>query len=358
MNRVLKGVLTIVIIGVIAMIILYPKIGWPWEQEPAAEQAGPAAFGAPRALQVSGVVVQPERLVDRITVTGEVVPNEFLELKSEISGKIEGLFFDEGKPVRKGQLLVKINVDDLLAQREKLSYTKQLRETLELRQRQLLEREAISQEEYDQALAELQTSAADIVVLDTEIAKSEIRAPFDGVMGIRQVSPGAYITSSTIIAPLYSIQPAKVEFAVPAKYSAQVSTGSTITFTTEGVRDTFAGRVYALEPRIDPATRTLRIRALCANRSRLLLPGQFTRVNLVLSEQDSAIMVPTEAVIPELGGTKVFVLRQKRAAAVPVQTGVRTDTHLEITSGLSIGDTVLTSGTLQLRQGMEVNVNL
>ncbi|MDX1409930.1 MAG: efflux RND transporter periplasmic adaptor subunit, partial [Saprospiraceae bacterium] len=272
MHRFLKGVLALVIIGVIALIILYPKIGWPWQQDDNSAEAGPPAFAAATTLNVTGIVVTPQHLVDRITVTGTIVPNEFLELKSEISGKIEAIHFEEGQSVRKGQLLVKINVDDLLAQREKLNYSRQLRETLELRQRQLLEREAISQEEYDQALAELQTSEADIVVLNTEIAKSEIRAPFDGIVGIRQVSQGAYITSANVIAPFYSIQPAKVEFAVPAKYSTQVQNGSTISFTTEGIQDTFSGRVYALEPRIDPGTRTLRIRARCPNSRRLLLP--------------------------------------------------------------------------------------
>jgi membrane fusion protein (multidrug efflux system) len=328
-------------------------------QQPESEQST-ATSGPPgpsqRKLTVTGVIVEPKQFVNKISVTGEIVPNEFLELKSEISGKIDRIYFKEGQAVKKGQLLVKINVDDLIAEREKLLYTKKLRETLEHRYRQLLDREAISQEEYDQSLTELQTADADINVLNTEIQKSEIRAPFSGIVGLRQVSQGAYVTSATVLAPLYSIHPAKVQFAIPSKYSTQVKVGNRISFTTEGIPTIFEGELYAIEPRVDPNTRTLTLRARCPNRDGKLLPGQFIRVELILEIKENVMMVPTEAVIPELGTNKVYIQRGGVVVPAIVETGTRTDTDLEITSGIEAGDTVLTSGILQLRPGMGINV--
>jgi membrane fusion protein (multidrug efflux system) len=357
MSRFVKGLVVIILLGVIILIILYPKIGWPWDEATEAEGTAPAVMTAP-VLQVDGVVATPKKLVSKLSVTGEVVPNEFVELRSEISGILSEINFREGAAVRKGQVLARINVDDLHAERAKLVHEQRLRETLENRQRQLLEREAISQEEYDEALNELNTATADIAVIDVEIARSVITAPFAGVIGLREVSEGAYITPTDVIAPLYSIHPAKIQFAVPGKYSSKVKVGDRVAFTTEGAVDTFIGDVYAVEPRVDPNTRTLAMRARCPNPQGVLLPGQFARVDIVLQQKDSVIMVPTQAVVPELGGNKVFLSQGDRVAAVNVETGVRTDTELEILSGIAPGDTVITTGILQVRPGTEVKVNL
>lgn len=357
MNRFLKGVLVLIILGVLVLIVLYPKIGLPWQSEPIPENAQ-AGSQATQVLEVNGIVVQPSELRNTLSITGEVIANEFVEIKSELSGILQEIRFDEGQRVRKGDLLARINVDELLAEREKLKYTQQLRETLEHRQRQLLEREAISQEEYDQALNELQTVGADIELINVQIEKSYIRAPFSGIIGLRDVSEGAYVTSSTVLAPLYSIDPVKIDFAIPGKYSTQLRTGKPISFTTEGVNQEFHGTVYAIEPRIDPNTRTVTLRARCPNPHGLLLPGQYARIDLVLENKDSVLMVPTQAVIPELQGNKVFVAKGGRASAVNVETGIRTETELEITGGLNPGDTIITTGILQIRHGTEVDVEI
>lgn len=357
MSRFVKGLVVIVLLAVVILIVLYPKIGWPWEKDPEASEATQASMAQP-ALEVDAIIAEPKELINKLSVTGEVVPNEFVELRSERSGVLNEIHFREGGAVRKGQVLGRINIDDLRAEREKLIHEQKLRETLENRQRQLLEREAISQEEYDEALNELNTATADIAVLDVEIAKSVITAPFSGVMGLRQVSEGAYITPSDVIAPLYSIHPAKIQFAIPGKYSGEVETGDRVFFTTEGVMDTFAGNIYAIEPRVDPGTRTLTMRARCPNPGGVLLPGQFTRVEIVLQQKDSVIMVPTQAVVPELGGNKIFLSKGGKVTPVNVETGMRTDTELEISSGIAPGDTVITTGILQVRPGMDVKINL
>jgi len=245
-----------------------------------------------------------------------------------------------------------------MAQLKKAQYTEKLRKETEFRQRQLLEREAISQEEYDQSLTELQTSQADIQLLQTQIDKSNIRAPFDGVVGLRSISEGAYVTSSTNIAPFYSINPVKVEFAIPGKYANRISVGSEVSFTTDVSDKGYTGKVYAVEPKIDPNTRTLKIRAKSPNPDGELIPGQFVKIDLQLERKENVLMVPTEAVVPELSSSKVFVLANGLVSEKKVETGMRTSTDLEIVSGLNPGDTVITTGILQIRQGMPVNVSL
>jgi membrane fusion protein (multidrug efflux system) len=219
-----------------------------------------------------------------------------------------------------------------------------------------LEKDAISQEEYDNALNRLNTNTADLKLLEAQLDKTQIIAPFEGVIGLRYISDGAYITPNTVIATLYNISPAKIEFAVPGRYSTQVKPGQKILFTIESDDRNFVGEVYAIEPRIDPTTRTLKIRAIAENSRGLLLPGQFVKVGLILSSIKNAILVPTEAVIPDLNNHKVFIMEGGKAKEVKVETGMRTDKELEILSGLNLGDSLITTGILQLRAGMGVQV--
>jgi membrane fusion protein (multidrug efflux system) len=357
MNKTTKRILGAVIAIVLLGIVFYPKMDF-LKADSAAAASGPPSRGGGGPMTVSAVVIEPTLLENKISVTGEILANESLDLKSEISGKVARIYFREGQEVKKGALLVKINVDELIAQREKIVYTQKLREDSELRQRQLLEREAISQEEYEQALNELQTNMADLKLVETQIRKSEIRAPFDGIIGLREISEGSYITPTNVIAAYYSINPIKVQFAIPGRYSTRVQKGSDITFSVDATLDIFNGKVYAIEPKLNPNTRTLTMRAICQNPGNVLLPGQFARVQFILDRKEDALMVPTQAVIPELDGTKVFLSKGGKVVQQYVKTGIRTDTYLEITEGLSSMDTVLTSGILQVRPGMEINVNL
>jgi membrane fusion protein (multidrug efflux system) len=359
MSKVAKRLLGLLISFLILYVILMPKFDWMrfWESSEPAIEAGPSQ-GRDQRLLVSAIITEPTLLENSITITGGIIPNESVEIKSEISGKVDAIRFKEGTNVRKGDLLVKINVDDLLAQRQKARYTEELREDIEFRQRQLLEREAISQEEYDQSLTELQTARADIDLLETQIDKSYVRAPFNGMVGLRNISLGAYITPSSIITDLSSIDPVKIEFSIPGKYSNRIKEGSKISFTTDASEQVYMGTVYAREPRIDPNTRTLKVRAISANPGGGLLPGQFVRIELNLDRKENVLMVPTEAVVPELNSSKVFVLNNGIISEKKIETGIRTATHLEVTSGLNHGDTVITTGILQVRIGMPVKVSL
>ncbi|MEP2670940.1 MAG: efflux RND transporter periplasmic adaptor subunit [Cyclobacteriaceae bacterium] len=345
----------LIFLAVVALLVL-PKLDlWGGEDEPAADGAQGARRG-PGSLQVEAMVITPSKLDNIVVITGSVQANESLELKSETAGKITKIYFQEGKAVKKGDLLVQVNDEEIKAELTKQRFNKKLNEGIEFRQRKLLEKDAISQEEYDNALNKLNTSLADIAVLEAQLEKTKIRAPFDGIIGLRYVSEGALIATSTAIANLYNISPAKIEFAIPGRYSMQVKPKQKINFAVESDTSVFVGEVYAIEPQIDANTRTLKIRAMAENTKGLLLPGQFVRVELILGSTNNAILVPTEAVIPELNGHKVFISENGKAKEVVVQTGIRDNLRLEIVSGLHPQDTLITTGILQLRNGLDIQI--
>lgn len=350
-----KTLITVAIVAVVIFLLALPKLNLFGDK--AKQQAAPGQGGGSQTLFVDAIVIKPAKLDNKLNVTGSVLPNESLELKSEVSGKIISIAFKEGKQVKKGDLLIRTNDDEIAAQLEKQKYNRKLNEDNEFRQRKLLEKDAISQEEYDNALNRLNTTGADIQLLETQLAKTKVRAPFDGVIGLRFVSEGAYISPSTVIATLYNISPAKIDFAIPGRYSTQVSPGKKIRFTIESDMKIYEGEVYAIEPRIDPDTRTLKIRALADNKGGNLLPGQFVKVELILQSTNNAILIPTQAVIPEQNGKKVFVLENGKAAEVRIETGIRTEDSLEVLSGLNVGDTLLTTGILQLRSGIGIKIS-
>jgi membrane fusion protein, multidrug efflux system len=350
-----KTVITTITVLVIVLLIALPKLGW-FRTKASSNQSSAAMPGAKPKLLVEALVIKESKLDNKLVVTGSVLPNESLELKSESSGKIVSISFKEGKAVTKGSLLLEINNDDLKAQLQKQKYNQKLNEDNEFRQRKLLEKEAISQEEYDNALNRLNTTVADIQILEAQLEKTRIKAPFDGVIGLRYVSLGAYISPSTVVATLYNISPAKIEFAVPARYSSQVKPNEKVFCRVENDLTVYEGLVYAVEPRIDLETRTLKIRAQADNKSGNLLPGQFVKVELILESLPNALLVPTEAVIPDQGGKKVFISERGKAKEVKIETGIRTENSLEVLSGLKAGDTLLTTGILQLRQGLDIEI--
>jgi membrane fusion protein (multidrug efflux system) len=172
------------------------------------------------------------------------------------------------------------------------------------------------------------------------------------------VSEGGYVSQTTRIASIQKLNPVKVDFAIPEKYAGKVAVGDLVNFSNEETRLQFTGRIYAIEPRIDPTMGTLQLRAMCENQSRRIFPGAFVQIELRLKQISDALMIPTQAVIPVLKGQTVLVRRNGVVASVPVKTGIRTATSVQITSGLSVGDTVITTGIMQLRPGMPVNVTV
>jgi membrane fusion protein (multidrug efflux system) len=351
-----KQIITGVIVVVVIFLLALPKIGWFSDNNDGGDaQGSPGPQRAP-LLPVEAMIMKPQRLDNKLIVTGSILANESLELKSEINGKITDITFEEGSNVKKGSVLVRINDEEVRAQLLKEKHNQKLNQDNEFRQRKLLEKDAISQEEYDNALNRLHTAQADVKVLEAQLAKTQLVAPFDGIIGLRYISEGAYISPNTIIATLYNNSPAKIEFAIPSRYSSQVAAGKEIYFKVENDTTRYNGRVYAIEPRIDPETRTLKLRALADNSKGALLPGQFVELELILGTSNVALLVPTEAVVPEQSGKKVFMLENGKVKEVGIETGIRSNTSLEVLTGLQPNDTILTTGILQLRPGMPVQI--
>lgn len=355
MNKITKTVLAVLILLVVAGIIIYPKLNLSDGEGEGKPAAGGRAASGP--VPVTVLVTENQELENTISITGSIMANESVQLSPEMAGMITRINFTEGQRVKKGQPLVYLNDDELRAQLERLNYTRKLFEQSENRQRQLLEREAISQEEYDIALNELNTNLSDLKVVQAQLAKSIIRAPFAGTIGLRQVSTGSYVSPADPIATLVNIDPVKIEFSVPERYASEVATGDKVSFSRseDGIKSR-TGEVYAVEPRINTETRTLTIRALSDNKDRKLLPGMFVRIKLVLDVSDNSIMIPAQSLIPEMEGYKVFVVEGGKAVEKKIDTGMRTENMVEVTKGLVPGDSVLTTGILQVRNGSPVRV--
>lgn len=356
MSKITKNILTVCIILLIVAGIFYPKLKALFKPKDEKEKKEVATKAKGGKTSVIVTVLSPTRLDDLVNTNGTILPNEEVEIRSEISGRIVTLNIKEGDVVRKGTTLLHINDEDLQARLKKLGYNKKLAEDNEARQKRLLEKEAISQREYDIAVNSVNTVSADMEDLSAQIQKMTIKAPFDGIIGFRFVSLGSYISPTTKIATLTNTNPAKIEFAIPAKYSSIVRVGSKIDFSVENSEQKFIGTVYAIDPKIDSDTRTLQIRAIAPNPTHKLIPGSFARVELVLKSKGSAIMIPTEAIIPEQKGNKVFVVKNGRAMSVKVQLGTRGDKNVEVLSGLSSGDTLITTGIMQVKPEGEVDI--
>jgi membrane fusion protein (multidrug efflux system) len=345
-----RGVGIAIAIAALALLAA-PKL---LELRRASEPA--ATVPARPVLNVRVHPVVPGQLTERLAATGTVRANEQVEIVSEISGKISEIYFNEGSRVAQGTLLLKIDDSELLAERRRALYRVELAERAEARQQQLLDEGVISSETYDVALGELNVLRAELQLIEAQLLKTEIRAPFGGIIGLRWVSPGSYLSSQTRIASLHDLDPVKLDFAVPERYSALMRIGEEITFTVDGFQRSFPGTVYAIEPSVDAATRSLRVRARGHNSDGALVPGTFANVNLVLRSVDDALTVPSIAIIPELGGKKVFIYDDGTAQPRTVETGIRTENEVQITSGLTEGDLVIISGILQLRPGLEVEI--
>jgi|SRR5690554_1604262 len=349
MKHKIKLIVIIVVVIVAVVLLALPKLDSSENQNVQSNTNAP--------LPVKAYIIKPQTLANNVLTSGTILANEEVELKSEESGKITNIYFKEGSRVKKGDLLVKINDAELQAQLEKAKYNLKLLEDREYRQRVLLEREAISKEDYEVSLNELNVVKADIELIKAQIEKTEIRAPFDGIIGLRNVSEGSFVNTNTIIATLQNINPVKIDFAIPEKYAGIVKTGDLVRFKIVGRDEIYTAKVYAIEPKIDPLTRTLKLRAVYSNPAGNILPGSFADVELILEKIDNAIMVPTHSIVPELKSQKVFLYKNGQAVSQNVEIGTRTDQRVQIVSGLKENDTLITSGILQIRPGMPVVIS-
>lgn len=344
-------IILLIVFFALALVFVLPKVFNP-------KKIATASSTKPALLSVDAVVVKQRTIANKAYTTGTLIANEEVDLRSEITGKVSKIFFQEGANVARNQQLLKINDDELQAQKKRTESQLRLAELREARQRQLLAEKAASQEEYDIALNELNSLKAQLEVLIAQLDRTEIRAPFSGKVGLRYVSEGSYVSPSTRITTLQSSTPIKLDFSIPEKYAAQVRVNDKLFFRVQSSAKLFEATVYAIEPRIDLNTRTIQLRAICPNKDGELIAGSFADVELVLQELQNALMIPSEALVPELKGQKVFIIRDGKVADQPVEIGLRTEKEVQVVSGLSVDDTLLTTGMLQVRAGMTVSLNI
>jgi len=309
---------------------------------------GHSSGAALSVTSVEGFVAKPSVLTERVTASGNLVPAEETELHPEASGRVVSLHLPEGRLVRKGELLLKIFDEDLKTQLRKLETQQRQAEITEQRLAELLKVKGVSQQEYDLAVLQTQTVKADIELLRVNLNKTEIRAPYDGILGLRRISTGAYVTPATAVTTIRSASALKLDFAVPEKYSQQLRIGQTLEFMVEGNTSTRKAKVQATEERISEGSRDLKVRATISN-SQGLLPGAFAEVSLEIGNNSKALLIPNQAIIPQARDKKVILCKGGKATFVIVKTGVRQAGMIEITEGIAPGDTVCTTGMLFLR---------
>ncbi|MGV3613186.1 MAG: efflux RND transporter periplasmic adaptor subunit [Fluviicola sp.] len=340
--------MTLKITSIVALTLLLTACGE--EKEDLKAQKAPV-------VTVDVVEIKAGEVLRSIAIPGSVIPNEQVDIYSEVSGRIQRIAFKEGQSVAKGTILIQVDSDILKAQKAQLMVEQELAQKDEARKKSLYQSKGISLQDYEVAQSALADSKAKLDLLNVQISKATIRAPFSGKIGLRHVSEGAFISSSTLITSIVQENPVKIEFSVPEKYARNVKIGQVIQFKTDGDSKSYTGKVYAFEPRIDEGTRMMTVRASLPNPGGLIA-GSFVSINYDMGKEENAFMVPTESIIPILKGQKVFVVRNGLVEEVPVEIGIRTPDKVQVIGNLKEGDQVLISGLLAVRPGAPVKTKL
>lgn len=336
------------------VFIVSLNIGCKSEKKDAAQAGGPRNAGP---LSVEAFVVRPAGLSSTIEVPGSLLPFEETSIRSEISGRIVALNIKEGLNVSRGSLLVKLFDGDLQAQLKKLEVQLAIAEKTVERQKQLLDIGGISKQEYD--LSELQTNnlKADIELVKVNINKTEIRAPFDGRIGLKNISMGAYISPTDILTTISQVNKLKLQFTVPEKYGSVVQRGQSVQFALDGSPRNYKASVIATESAIEENTRSLAVRSVVDAGDRFLVPGAFAKVKMILGREENALMIPTETVIPQGRTKQVILYKGGKAVFTDITTGIRDSANIQVLTGVNPNDTVITTGLLFLRPGADVKLS-
>ncbi len=360
MSKKTKAIVLAAIVLLLLGIIFFPKIkqragtGGASDMPPGESSPG----GGGRApLSVSATVLKPQTLNNLFRITGKLLPDEEVDLVFETSGRITDIYFQEGTSVRKGELLAKVNDAPLQAELKKLEAQLPLAQDRVYRQQTLLEKDAISQETYQSVATQLETLKADIELVKARLRQTELRAPFDGVIGLRLVSEGAYASSQVVVSTLTKLSPLKIEFSLTENFVNEIKPGTEITFQVKNDLQEYNATVYAVESRLDLRTLSLFARARYHNNDGKIKPGQSANIRVSLDQIENAIVIPSISSVKEMGRDIAYVYQGGSAREVEIITGMRTASSVEVVSGLNIGDTLLTTGVMQLRTGMPVVID-
>ncbi len=325
------------------------------KKEVTAAQAGVAAKRS--TPKVDGYVVKAQFISEALEAPGSLVADESTEIHPEVSGRITGLYIREGSFVNKGTLLAKLYDADLQAQKRKLQVQLQIAQQTENRYNQLQKIGGISKQDYDVTALQVSNLRADLDIIRTTLSKTEIRAPFSGKLGLKQISTGAYVTPQSILTTIQKTTGLRLDFTVPEKYSAQIKKGQFVNFTVEGSKRNYTATVEATGSGIEEATRTLKVRAMVKGDATGLVPGGFAKVKLNFDPNSDALMIPSQAIIPQARGKKVAMYKGGTAQFVEVTTGIRDSSNVQIVSGLNRGDTVIVTGLLSVKPDSKVQLN-
>jgi membrane fusion protein (multidrug efflux system) len=323
---------------------------------PAGKHDRHKAAAHAKPILVSVETVAGQRFAETITATGTLLAQEGVELQAETNGRVIRIHFREGSKVRAGDLLVKLNDEDLRASLERALRRQELAVVRERRLAQLVREHLVPQDDYDIARSEMLVQDSEVGLIRAQISKTEIRAPFDGVVGLRHVSEGAFVNATTRVATLQQIDRLKIDFAVSERYAPRIAAGQTVSFRVAGSDHAHVGHIYAIDPRIDAATRAVLVRAQCENTEGRLLPGSFANLELTVAEIPDALLIPAEAVEPGVDGKLVYVVRDGIAHRRRVQIGQRTAHAVQVVDGLAAGEQIVVSGLQQMDDGVAVEV--
>lgn len=324
-----------------------------------SKKENPAAAGRPRTqgpVAADAFRVARSSISENIEVPGSLLPFEETQLRAEVGGRVVALNINEGALVQKGTLLVKLFDKDLQAQLKKLQVQLQIKVKTEERNRELVKINGISQQDYDLAALDVENLKADIESTEIAISKTEIRAPYTGRVGLRNISLGSYISPTDVITTIRQVDQLKLEFSVPEKYAKELQKGYKVSFRVDGGGQPHQATILATESSVDQNTRTLKIRAVVNEKHTELVAGIFAKVNLQLGQDNQALLVPTQAVIPTARDKQVILIRKDSVLFTTVQTGIRDSAYIQILTGLKPGDTVITSGLMAIRPTSKVKI--
>ncbi|NQD35690.1 efflux RND transporter periplasmic adaptor subunit [Permianibacter sp. IMCC34836] len=309
-------------------------------------------------MPVEGVTVQPQPLQQTVEAVGSLVANETVVIRPEVAGRISRFGFTEGQPVKAGAVLVQLDDSVQAAQLQRAKATLDLAQADYQRRVDLLQKQLISQTEFDQTASQLKVAQADVALADAQLGKMRVRAPFDAVIGVRSVSPGAMVQAGQDLVTLVDVHPIKIDFRIPERYLASVQPQQDMQLTLDALPGRrFTGKVFAIDPQVDEKGRSLVLRAQVPNPKAELKPGLFARVLLVLASKPAALLVPEQALVPNADGSRtLFKVVDGKVTVTPVTVGVRRNGEVEITEGLAAGDVVITAGHMKIQPGAAVTV--
>ena len=340
-------------------LVLGAMFGWKsWQ----AHQMAALARMPPPPATVAAAEVQVESWQPFLQAVGSLVATQGILVTTEVAGKVSEIRFESGQQVEAGTLLLQLDDSIDRAELEGIVAERRLAELQFKRREELVEKKSISRSDYDEAQLRLENARAQLDTKQAQIAKKRITAPFSGLLGIRQVDLGEYLQPGAAIVPLQALDPLYVDYSLPERHLGLISVGQTVKIEVQAYAgETFTGRISALNPGIDPGTRSLRIRATLENPQSRLRPGMFAEVRTLLPQRPAVLTLPQTAITYNPYGDSVFVIEESETGTAvqrrQVETGGVRNGRVEIAQGLQAGERVVIAGQVKLRNGQAVVID-